>query len=65
MVTGSKTLATWLDALARLFVLFRLAPFGAPRIRAVKQVRKHYHFDYSTARDASARFGNLVAPTIC
>ena len=56
-----KTLATWLDALERLFALFRLPPFGAPRIRAVKQARKHYHFDYSLVRDAGARFENLVA----
>ena len=41
-----KTLANWIGALERLFALFRLAPFGAPRIRAVKKAQKHYHPDW-------------------
>ena len=56
-----KTAASWLDALERLFAIFRLPPFGAPRIRAVKKERKHYHFDWSVVRDDGARFENLVA----
>ena len=56
-----KTAAAWLDALERLFAIFRLPPFGAPRIRAVKQERKHYHFDWSLVRDPGARFENMVA----
>ena len=56
-----KTAAAWLDALERLFAIFRVAPFGAPRIRAVKQERKHYHFDWSVVRNEGARFENLVA----
>lgn len=56
-----KTAASWLDALERLLAIFRLPPFGAPRIRAVKQERKHYHFDWSLVRDDGARFENLVA----
>ena len=56
-----KTAASWLDALERLFAIFRVPPFGAPRIRAVKQARKHYHFDWSIVRDPGARFENLVA----
>ena len=56
-----KTVAAWLDTLERLFALFRLPPFGAPRIRAVKQERKHYHFDWSVVTDPTVRFENLVA----
>ena len=56
-----KTVAAWLDTLERLFALFRLPPFGAPRIRAVKQERKHYHFDWSLVADPASRFENLVA----
>lgn len=56
-----KTVANWLDAMERLYALFRLAPFGAPRIPAVKQERKHYHFDWSVVSDPGARFENLVA----
>lgn len=56
-----KTAGSWLDALERLFAIFRLPPFGAPRIRAVRKERKHYHFDWSVVRDEGARFENLVA----
>jgi predicted AAA+ superfamily ATPase len=42
-----KAASSWLHVLERLFVVFRLAPFGAPRIRAVKKER-NYQFDWST-----------------
>jgi predicted AAA+ superfamily ATPase len=56
-----KTVAGWLDVLERLYAVFRLPPFGAPRIRAVKKERKHYHFDWSLVPSDPARFENLVA----
>jgi len=56
-----KTVANWLAILERLYAVFRLAPFGAPRLRAVKKAQKHYHFDWSLVPDAAARFENLVA----
>jgi predicted AAA+ superfamily ATPase len=56
-----KTAASWLDALERLFALFRLSPFGAPSIRAVKKERKHYHFDWTLPREDAQRFENMVA----
>jgi hypothetical protein len=56
-----KTAASWISVLERLFAVFRLPPFGAPRIRAVKKEQKHYHFDWSIVPDESARFENLVA----
>jgi hypothetical protein len=56
-----RAVAGWLDALERLYAVFRLAPFGAPRIRAVKKERKHYHLDWSVVPGDPARFENLVA----
>ena len=56
-----KTVAAWLDAIERLYAIFRILPFGAPRIRAVKKERKHYHFDWSVISEPGARFENLVA----
>jgi predicted AAA+ superfamily ATPase len=44
-----------------LYAVFRLAPFGAPGLRAVKKERKHYHADWSLVRDPALRFENLVA----
>ncbi len=56
-----KTAANWLDVLERLYAIFRLAPFGAPKIKAVKKEQKHYHFDWSLIPDEGLRFENLVA----
>jgi predicted AAA+ superfamily ATPase len=56
-----KTVANWVDIFERLYALFRLSPFGAPAIRAVKKEQKHYHFDWSLVPDDGPRFENLVA----
>jgi len=56
-----KAVANWLDILERLYALFRLSPFGAPRIRAVKKEQKHYHVDWSSVPGDGPRFENLVA----
>lgn len=56
-----KTVENWIGALERLFAVFRLAPFGAPRIRAVKKSQKHYHLDWTVVAGDAARFENLVA----
>jgi hypothetical protein len=56
-----KTVESWIGALERLYAVFRLAPFGAPRIRAVKKERKHYHLDWTVVPADAARFENLVA----
>ena len=56
-----KSVSKWLKILEHLYSIFRLSPFGAPRIRAVKKAQKHYHFDWSLVPDEAARFENLVA----
>ena len=56
-----KTLSKWLDILERLYAIFRLSPFGAPKLRAVKKEQKHYHFDWSLVPKKSYQFENLVA----
>lgn len=56
-----KTVAKWLAILERLYAIFMVVPFGSPRIKAVKKLRKHYHFDWSLVSDPAARFENLVA----
>jgi predicted AAA+ superfamily ATPase len=56
-----RTVAAWIAILERLYALFRLPPFGAPRLRAVKQAQKHYHFDWTLVPGEPQRFENLVA----
>ncbi len=56
-----RTVSSWIDVLERLYAIYRIAPFGAPRIRAVRKAQKHYHFDWSVVEEEGARFENLVA----
>ena len=55
-----KTVERWIDILERLMFVFRLSPFGPPRIKAVKKSRKHYLFDWTTVEGVGPRFENLV-----
>jgi predicted AAA+ superfamily ATPase len=56
-----KTVSRWLEALERLYALFRLSPFGAPKIKAVKKEQKHYHFDWTLVPIEGLRFENMMA----
>ncbi|OFZ82053.1 MAG: hypothetical protein A2583_15835 [Bdellovibrionales bacterium RIFOXYD1_FULL_53_11] len=58
---GFKAISNWIRIFERIYAVFRLPPFGAPRIRAVKKEQKHYHFDWTIVRNDGARFENLVA----
>jgi len=54
-------MAHWLTILENLYVCFRISPFGAPRIRAVKKEQKLYFWDWSQTPEGGVRFENLVA----
>jgi uncharacterized protein len=56
-----KTLSNWLIVFEKLYAIFRISPFGAPRLRAVKKEVKHYHFDWTLVPQGGPRFENLVA----
>ena len=56
-----QTLTRWTDILERVYGIFRILPFGAPKLRAVRKERKHYHYDWSVVPVPGARFENLVA----
>ena len=49
-------MAKWLDIFERLYAIFRLSPFGAARIRAVKKEQKHYHADWTLVSDRAFAF---------
>ena len=56
-----KTVERWLTILENLYFCFRIAPFGAPKIRAVKKEQKLYLWDWSMTPEGGPRFENLVA----
>jgi len=51
----------WITAFENLYLVYRIAPYGTPRIRAVKKENKLYFWDWSTNTDSGARFENMVA----
>ena len=56
-----QSVSRWMVMLENLYMVFRVPPFGAPRIRAVKKEAKHYHLDWTLIKDKGVRFENLVA----
>ena len=59
--TSHKTVSSWLAILERMYSVFRLSPFGAPKLRAVKKEQKLYQFDWTAIEQTGPRFENLVA----
>lgn len=56
-----KTVAKWIVILERLYQVFRVAPFGAPRIRAVRKENKLYQFNWALVEEEGPRFENCIA----
>lgn len=56
-----KAVCNWLNILERLYAIYRISPFGSPKLRAVKKEQKHYHFDWSLVPQDGFRFENMVA----
>lgn len=51
----------WLLILENLYLVYRIPPFGSPKIRAVKKENKLYFWDWSVVQDPGSRFENFVA----
>jgi predicted AAA+ superfamily ATPase len=52
----------WIGILERMYLCFRIPPFGSPKLRAVKKEQKLYFWDWSQVPDSNGiRFENLVA----
>lgn len=56
-----QAVARWVAILENLYMIFRIYPFGAPKIRAVKKEAKHYHIDWTVVKDPGEKFENLTA----
>lgn len=56
-----EAVASWIAALERLYAVFRIPPWGPPRVRAVKKSQKLYAWDWARVGDRAASFENLVA----
>lgn len=58
---SQPTIQRWVNLLSLLYYTFSIAPFGAPKIRAVKKLHKIYLWDWSLVAEDGYRFENLVA----
>lgn len=56
-----ETVERWLKIFERMYYCFRIAPYGPPKIRAVKKEQKLYLWDWSQIRESGPRFENFVA----
>jgi hypothetical protein len=56
-----RAVQNWLIIFEKLYLIFRLSPFGAPKLKAVKKEQKHYHFDWNLVLDEGSRFENFIA----
>ena len=56
-----QSVSRWMAMLENLYMVFRIYPFGAPKIRAVKKEAKHYHLDWTVVPNMGLRFEDLVA----
>jgi predicted AAA+ superfamily ATPase len=54
------TAAKWFQILERLYHVFRVTPFGSPKLKAVKKEFKHFHYDWSLVTDPGARCENFI-----
>jgi uncharacterized protein len=56
-----QTVSNWLNIFERTYASFRISPYGAPKLKAVKKEQKLYLWDWARVEDLSLRFENLVA----
>ena len=56
-----KTVERWISILENVYYCFRIAPFGPPKIKAVKKEQKIYLWDWSEHEDEGKRWENFVA----
>ncbi len=56
-----KTVENWISILEKVYFCYRISPYGAPKIKAVKKEQKLYLWDWSELEDSGAKWENFVA----
>ncbi len=56
-----KTIVKWVNALERLYAIFKVAPFEPPKIKAIKKAQKIFFYDWNAIIEPGHRFENFVA----
>jgi predicted AAA+ superfamily ATPase len=58
--TSFKTVKKWIEIFERFYAIYRVPPFGSPKVKAVKKEQKHYHYDWTLVKDLGYRFENMI-----
>jgi predicted AAA+ superfamily ATPase len=61
MEVAFETIRNWILIFEKLYAVFRIPPYGAPKIKAVKKEQKLYFWDWAQVENEAARFENMVA----
>jgi len=61
LAASHEAVDRWVRILENLYYCFRIRPFAAKKIKALRKDRKIYLWDWSLCPDSGARFENLVA----
>jgi len=59
--TSRDSVARWLTMLENMYLIFRIMPYTAQKIRALKKEKKLYFWDWSQTEEGGSRFENMVA----
>ena len=55
------TIESWLVLLENIYSCYRIAPYGPPKVKAIKKQQKLYLWDWSVIENSGPRFENFVA----
>lgn len=61
LLVNHKTIANWLEALKKIYLVFSLMPWSESISKAIKKEAKFYFFDWAIVNDEGARFENAIA----
>lgn len=59
--TSHQTMERYIQILERLYVVYRIPPYGSAKVKAVKKEQKLYFYDWAQIADPGIRFENMIA----
>jgi len=64
LAASHEAVSRWVQILENLYYCFRIRPYAAKRVKALKKDRKLYLWDWSLCQDPGGKFENLVASNL-
>ncbi len=64
LAASHEAVSRWVQILENLYYCFRIRPYAAKKIKALKKDKKLYLWDWSLCSDPGSKFENLVASNL-